>query len=590
MSHFEGNSLSSARPDATAGIKDIPRQPRLHILSWLVLALMSAGMIVIIVPGSPGSSIEFERRLWHNMHGISPPRWTDYDYIPVQVWSHGWPVEYLRRPFVQSTYLIDNNGVPVAWSSLAAWPQGGKVYAYNLLWLAVDLLIGAAIVAVMVVACEYWRRRRGGYRVSMLDVGVLSTILCVIFGWRQYHLRAGERERAIIENVEGLEVGHAVWQGWVGKAVNYCGPDWLQRLVGNAAYLPEFEHVTALAFDLRKHSAQEAYDKLGSFKYVTVVECHGKLTDKLAKSLATLPRLETLQEYAGGYGGGGDSRAEPMLTSANVGLLRKLPQLTTLKAVRFEIAPEDLEILAQLPNLQTLYFNGRNLLIEDLSPLDRFPALKTVHLNISATNEELQEFQANHSRYHLVWDEERCLDAWTTMQLRLARWRGQVELPRPGSLHFSDQNDLNLSEILFTKERLKRLPQDLSEIDSVSFGDIDSPSTAVELLDRCGPIRYLDARHVAFSKRDFERIEFKPDDLVDLYLQQGAMSAADYCWFAKELKPNWLCIFASTFSREDAEAIEVAGANWLGVYRGMQDDENDLIYPVSSNDDPVFSF
>lgn len=588
MSHFEGNSLHSVRPDATAGHSDSPRRLRLCLLSWLVLAVMSACMVVIIVPGLPGSSIEYEKRLVHNLQGF-PSYWSDYDFIPVQVWTHGWPVEYLRRPFVQSTYLIDNNGVPVVWSSVAAWPQGGKVYAYSLLGLAVDLLIGAAIVAVMVAACEYWRRRRGGYRVSMLDVGVLATILCMMFGWRQYHLRTGERERAIIENVEGLEVGHAVWQGWVGKAVNYCGPDWLQRLVGNAAYLPEFEHVTALAFDLRKHSAQEAYDKLGSFKYVTVVECHGKLTDKLAKSLATLSCLETLHEYAGGYGGGGGSRAEPMLTSANVGLLRRLPQLTTLKAVRFEIAPEDLEILATLPNLQVLHCNCRNLLIEDLSPLDRFPALKTVQLNISATNEELQEFQANHSRYQLVWDEERCLDPWTAMHSRLARWRGEVDLP-PSDLHFIDRDDLDFSGILLTKKRLKRLPQNLSEVEWVTFGTVDSPDTAIELLNRCGPIRYLDARHVAFSKRDFERIEFKPDDLVDLYLQQGAMSAADYCWFAKELKPNWLCIFASTFSREDAEAIEVAGANWLGVYRGMQDDENDLIYPVSSNDDPVFSF
>jgi hypothetical protein len=574
------------------------RRFRLHYLSWLVLMVMSACMAVIIIPGTADSSIEYERRRLHDMHGISPPYWSEYDYIRVSVWTHGWPLEYLRRPFEQSTYLIGNEGLPVAWTSFAAWPQSGKHYYFNLSRLALDLLVGLAITAIAVAACEFWRRRRGGFRVSILDFGVLATILCAILGCRQLHVHAGEREREMVGNIEGFQVGHISYGGgWQGKAVQYCGPGWLQRLVGNSEFLPAFHHITGLNIDLRKSTGQEKYGDLSDLAYVRSVECRAKLTPKLAKSLSSLPRLETLQEYSGGYSGK-DPRAEPMLTPGHLDPIQMLPLLTTLKAVQFRSTPHDLEVLATLQNLQTLQFNGKNLLVEDLTLLERFPSLKTVQLNISATNEEMEEFQATHPRFRLVWDEEQCLDPWNAMQARLARWRGEVELPRPHSVGFGgrsaeDRDHLDLTGFLLTKERLTRLPKDLSEINSVFFGDVDTPATAVELLSRCGPIQSLNARRVTLSKQDFDQINFRANKRrdLDLSLQQGDMSVEDFCWLAKKLKLSSLIIVESTFKLEEAEAIEEASPDiFLELYRGMEEVEDELIYPIYSNDAEEFSF
>lgn len=50
-------------------------------------------------------------------------------------------------------------------------------------------------------------------------------------------------------------------------------------------------------------------------------------------------------------------------------------------------------------------------------------------------------------------------------------------------------------------------------------------------------------------------------------------------------------MFESSFNLEEAEVIEEASPDiFLELYRGMGEDESDLIYPVYSNDAEEFSF
>lgn len=135
---------------------------------------MSACMTIIVVPGSAGTSIEYERRLLHDMHG-GEPYWSDYDFRKVDTWSHGWPFEYMCRPYVEAGFLIDFGGLPVSWSTPRAWEVFGYAYAFSPLKLLADLFIGGMIVFGAVAACEAWRRRRRGFRFSLLDAIVVST-------------------------------------------------------------------------------------------------------------------------------------------------------------------------------------------------------------------------------------------------------------------------------------------------------------------------------------------------------------------------------------------------------------------------------
>ena len=72
--------------------------------------------------------------------------------------SHGWPCEYMQSDLQSFEATSD----VIAWTSRDAWTVGNTVFSFDLKSLMVDLLVAGLIVAVGMLAVEFWRRRRKG--------------------------------------------------------------------------------------------------------------------------------------------------------------------------------------------------------------------------------------------------------------------------------------------------------------------------------------------------------------------------------------------------------------------------------------------
>jgi hypothetical protein len=148
---------------------------------------------------------------------------------------------------------------------------------------------------------------------------------------------------------------------------------------------------------------------------------------------------------------------------------------------------------------------------------------------------------------------------------------------------------LDFSNVRLTRERIRRIPyESFPQVESVTFGEVDSAATAVELLHRCGPLRELDARRVPLTARDLSDVSFQED--VDLHVQQGPMSAEDFCALCKRLRPN-LWIHAAKITDAELQQIELAGPGCFEVYKHYGDDDADRIYPhYDDGSDPESPF
>jgi hypothetical protein len=564
-----------------------PRRFRLHWLSWIVLFLMTAAMTVIIVPGSTGRSVEYERRQCLNMH-TGEFYWTDYDYIEVSTWIHGWPIEYLRRSFSERGYLIDFDGRPIAWTSLSAWDVSGTVYAFDPYKLSADLIIGAVVIMVAVAACEAWRRRRNGWRFSLLDVGVFATLVCLVFGWWQYHVQTRTTEQSIVASMTA--------RGSFSKPLtastdsprahfDYSGPKWLKRLVGNPELLRFCHHVVALQLDANLLSTDDLRE-IRQLTYVESVQLGNSLTETLVDAFARLPRLQEL-DGTGFRFGGGEPFTDPIVTTFELPLIARLPKLKVLKLGKCKLAPNDFHILAQLPRLTTLQFSDRDCLIEDLEPLIKCNTLTVVYPDLTATQQERDAFGAAHPELQIRWPRllglehfirpDRTSTAWDVAAVLYQRWQDEDHLvgdqqlePEPGSI--------DLTGIRLTTQRVKRLPSTaLAEVEHIALGEVDSSKTAMDLISQCPKLDYLYAPYVAFSVGDiFQLAELK--EMEELVMQQGSLTPKEFSRLRQLPRLKTLEIFGSSFNYQEAKQIaEAFPGAYVDVYRGFDDESNNSI-------------
>ncbi|HEY3393966.1 MAG TPA: hypothetical protein VGK58_14735 [Lacipirellulaceae bacterium] len=464
--------------------------------------------------------------------------------------------------------------------------------------LLANLLIGAAIVIGTVAAFDVWRRRRGGFRFSLLDAAVLTAIVCIILGWWQYHTRTYAKEQAIKDKMiarGGLTdpSKRGPLRAWATSS--YHGPDWLQRLIGNSYFLPFCFHIDHLYLDSTLLSSGDYID-IRQLTYVDTVKCVDRLDPELVNCLATLPRLRTIDGRIGSFGGG-TPYPERMVTSSNVQLLARLPQLTNLFLGHSKLAPADLAIVAQLPRLKFLHVAGDDLLIEDYKPIVRCPTLQTLYLNISATEDERLAFTASHPHLALYWADARrsrgfteytlVTDPWNVASVIFNRWQSEDGVEHPTAL---EREWLDFSNIRLTRKRLDRLPvKRFPDVTSVYLGKVDSSETAINLIRRCGPLGELDTRHISLTARDIESIAFAEDPI--LHVQQGPITVHEFCNLARKLKPNWLEIYDATFDNKEVEQIVSAIDGIVDVYKrfGLDDDERiPAAYELEDQDENPF--
>lgn len=593
-------------------------------------------MTIIVVPGMEGSSHEWvlDDRRTEGLGTGAVGGSGKLEYWEVDTWSHGWPLEYLRRPYVfDSGPLGSTSGSIVEWATLRAWRMWGKVYAFSCLNLVIDLLIAFSIIFGIVSACELWRRRRSGFRFSLLDVAVVATVLSAVLGWWQYHVHLQLRETAAVSSLEGREVSKDSRQPRVNAVQDYTGPAWLRRLVGSC--LPSLWHVTLLELDVAKLTPDD-YSDIEKLTATETVNVAGRLNSELVSSLASLPHLTTLHGQFDGFVRYPSTRKwESLATSAELPLLGRLPHLQQLRLGECKIDSAGMACLATLPKLESLQIRGCEILIEDLEPLASSRSLTSIEIDICATREELAIFAMKHSSLdiHLPKfgeDAPHTASPREVAEVLFERWRKEdrailteaakdnpvtqdgnlppdeaIQQESPSSLasgggglypsggNHNDESitEVDLSGIRLTRKRLERIPTIvLAGIDNVTFGKVDSAATALELLHRCGTLTHLDARQIPLTRSEVDTIKLQPG--CSLCLQQGPLGVADVCDLLKRWQPD-LAIFESSFSPDDVREIEIAG-NGLSfsvyVYSGFVEEEDQTIESATLPSDGVNPF
>jgi hypothetical protein len=399
-----------------------------------------------------------------------------------------------------------------------------------------------------------------------------------------------------------------------GARETYCGPDWLQRLLGNPYFLPFCMHITYLDLDSTLLSPDD-YADLREFQYVDTVHVVGRLNAALADSLSSLKRLTMLDGEVRTYGGyPGATRPKSLVSVAELPQLKRLPRLKTLRLGFCELAPADVPFLAELPCIERLQICNSDLLIEDLEPLTKCRTLATLDADISATREEQQTFSARHPNLEVHWPKmepyvpgamqpgEQITPADVAAVL-FEHWRiadgvlepVQVFDPFPSTLSYEQMmrtreetwqiRGLDFSQLRLSRQRLQRIPiKAFPDVTGITFGVVDSADTVLELIRRCGQLSELDARHVALTKHDLDKLHLLPEASVSL--QQGTLTADDICEFAQKVKPSMLNIFASSFGREEVQRVMNVNGVTMFVYKGLEEDDRDRLDLILDDDLP----
>jgi hypothetical protein len=279
-----------------------------------------------------------------------------------------------------------------------------------------------------------------------------------------------------------------------------------------------------------------------------------------------------------------------MITSTNVNVIDRLPNLRTLSLGRCQLAPADLHFVESLQRLEKLQLLCDEFLIEDIEPLAKLPALRTLEATITTTEDERRAFETAHPNLAIHWQpqtwwpnvDERArdddvLEAWNVLSILFRRWQVEEGVQKPKTNNRWESVDFR--DIRLTADRAHRIPPtSLAKCSALSFGLVDTAETMLELMQHCNRIEELDARYVPLTKTDLDRISFAPDSMN--YMQQGALTVEDLCEFARQVRPNTLAIFHANMTISDAERIQNSSTDtMLEVYRGFLDDERESIYP-----------
>jgi hypothetical protein len=192
--------------------------PRLYPSSWAVCASAVAIFALIAVPGM----IQVPYLGWY-------PRY-----------SHGWPAEYLVREVDDAPVQASSDGEfllvvgdaallsapeTAPWLSIDSWRLWhADASEWQWLNLAIDLLVGTAIVGIVTTVWEWRRRGRGRVlQISLAEMAIYAAMVAIVLGYWTCQAREAAHDQRIAESLDlrGLYFEQGI-----------VAPVWLQRLVG----------------------------------------------------------------------------------------------------------------------------------------------------------------------------------------------------------------------------------------------------------------------------------------------------------------------------------------------------------------------
>ena len=487
---------------------------RLHWLSWLVFVLTGTVLILICVPGMP---VQGRLRLLEQS--------TLVPGLPHHVagFEHGWPLVAYHRalgysmdqgskwrtPTKELAALIRTSwwGAPPqqskwpAWSEWGAWTWESDAYEFSWLALIVDVFVFFLVLFFVTVACEVWVRRRGGaFRWRIIDMMALVLFLACALGWWYGNLRTYKAEESIVEKKLYGEYEIPFFyrlSGYGGEQPSssfplvrdYCGPVWLARLCGSRNLLWPGDRFVEL--DLTQdRDITVAWEAISNLSHLRSLVIHGD--DLQLKNFLELSRLSRL-EYLN---------------------WNEIPRETFLK-------------IAELRYAGSLSMSSPSVFIEDLEILAEMEDLKEVHLQVSVSQEELEEFAARYPDVPINIEQSICLDANKVALRRI--WHWHMEAGR--SWQSPNPQKLDLVKIVLTDERLQLLSAFLPHVKELKLGQSRLTERGLNSLNACGNLTRLDLGTTILSDSDVLVLQRLPAH--SLSLTQGQLTLDGLKAFAK---------------------------------------------------------
>ena len=392
--------------------------------TWIIAIALTVAITLIVVPGEPlyQSTLDYSpvaARLAPYLRPVgmfwptpaSPLPWSPREY------SHGWPLEWLRRgkgyggpdwPAVgrsaQPLLYYSRPAYPVSWSAADAWPVSSDAREFHPGALGIDLLVAGVIVVVVALLVER-RLRRGrsklGFRLS--DLVVLILLVSLGLGWWRWHVQAQRHELASLNGHGGWRIveGHfweeanvGIWNGG-GISAGYRGPRWLSKLLGSQLVIRCCQHVTFVSVGVDTGASARLPDFSG------------------------LPWLETVELR------GEDGRFD---SSVVAGALKEAKGLKQVRFGRLLVFREDLEVLASLPTVESIEVGLAKITQAELIGLRRdFPDIQFIEsesiqlpsdLDVSAARLDCMDSNAYDYQRDTIDLTRINLDAETLAQLR----------------------------------------------------------------------------------------------------------------------------------------------------------------------------
>lgn len=386
---------------------------RLHWLTWLMLAVFTVVVVLLVVPGLgvEPTLLTPQPFMWGRVGGSGPMPDPDLAVGPlfVEEYEHGWPFTFLRRAVgaggkgwpkgILNAVVIGwpSGGSVAPWDHRLAWSFFGDVSQWNSAALAADLVIALILIAAPTFICQWWIVRRGGrIRFRIADLLAAAVLVAAALAWHQSHLQLQSVEGRLLATLPAP--GAVLKSSWRDHRWEYRGPLWLDRLLGLANYrcFRHLNQVTVIVDEM----TDEDWRLLSQAAYVSDVRLHGRVSAEAADGLASLGHLRALELCRGV--GDIDQFSAPV------------PELQRLCGLKF---------------VESIRCYRSDLLIEDMHALAAIPTLKEIDVSgVLATIAEQHAFRDAQPRLTVKCDERRRsawegqeIDPWDVAHARLIR-------------------------------------------------------------------------------------------------------------------------------------------------------------------------
>lgn len=379
---------------------------RLHPFTWVIVAVAAAALVLIVVPGEGIDVYDFDftgAQFWA-FDGLLD----DYPSQYTEIHLHGWPYSGVARcvlydQWPSATYTYGNPPPPPPpptryWTEAKSWPLEADKWLVSWPTVVLDAVICLALVFAVGALAEVWILRRGGkFRLRIVDFLAMFTVVAMLVAWYQYHVRLQRTELRVANYFEtshhgtlNRQNGSLLPYATLDPHTEYCGPEWLRRLVGNEALLPTLHHVRSAHLQVSTQWHDDI-DQLGRLPYLRGVCLTGILPIGMVEELAKFPRLESLelQFYIHTDTAGSSIRDWDALPAREV------------------IQPWELDALGAL-SLRELSLCSDEILAEDIDRIcSAMPNLETLWLqNLPLTDAEVDELRLQYPKLirHPVWN------------------------------------------------------------------------------------------------------------------------------------------------------------------------------------------